>query len=158
MSDEVTRVTPERLRQARELNRHTTESLAAQIGVSAARLRAWETGRAQPDSEALEAMAFALQVQRAFFFQPPPPQFPLGSLLFHEGGRVCDPCERETGEEEDAQQVCIGCEDDLCAAHVTWWSFTEPLSGKTLARVAYCPTCYAKVTTPRTRQSAGHLS
>lgn len=76
---------PTRFIQARQLARQTQESLARALNVSAIRIQHWETGRYDPPMEILKEISIRYgMVTPGFFFRDDPPNFPIGSLLFHE--------------------------------------------------------------------------
>jgi Zn-dependent peptidase ImmA (M78 family)/DNA-binding XRE family transcriptional regulator len=75
-------ITPDRLRQARELRGLTQTALARQVGVHPSAIAQLETGRMQPRPEVLEALSRATGCPPAFFARPNGPLLPLGSLRF----------------------------------------------------------------------------
>lgn len=75
-------ISGERIRQARELRRLTQIELAAAIGVNQSAIAHFEANRSAPSAEHLKAIAAATGFPVPFFEQPPPPAFPVGSLLF----------------------------------------------------------------------------
>lgn len=93
-----------RIRQARELAGLSREELAEAAGISAALLTRYEHGSAPTplSEEVAEALAMRCGFPVSFFHKDEPPDFPVGSLLFHEiaekraeeararGERVCN--------------------------------------------------------------------
>jgi Zn-dependent peptidase ImmA (M78 family)/transcriptional regulator with XRE-family HTH domain len=75
-------ITPDRLRQARELRGLTQTALARQVGVHPSAIAQLETGRIQPSPEVLDALSRATGFPPAFFRRPNGPALPLGSLRF----------------------------------------------------------------------------
>jgi transcriptional regulator with XRE-family HTH domain len=75
-------ITPDRLRQARELRGLTQTALARQVGVHPSAIAQLETGRIQPSLEVLDALSRAMGFPLAFFRRPSGPALPLGSLRF----------------------------------------------------------------------------
>ncbi|WP_337996643.1 XRE family transcriptional regulator [Oleispirillum naphthae] len=61
----------ERLTEAREARAITKVALAQLVGRASSTLSNWESGRQTPDPEALEDLARALNVSKAFFLKPP---------------------------------------------------------------------------------------
>lgn len=72
----------ERVKFAREFRALTQIELARQIGVSQPTIAQIEKGFKQPSNAVLEALALKTGFSLAFFRQGPPPDLPLGSLLF----------------------------------------------------------------------------
>ena len=75
-------ITPDRLRQARELRGLTQTALARQVGVHPSAIAQLETGRIQPSPAVLDALSGATGFPPAFFTRPSGPALPLGSLRF----------------------------------------------------------------------------
>jgi Zn-dependent peptidase ImmA (M78 family)/DNA-binding XRE family transcriptional regulator len=75
-------ITPDRLRQARELRGFTQTTLARQVGVHPSAIAQLETGRTQPSPAVLEALSRATGFPPAFFTRPSGPPLPTGSLRF----------------------------------------------------------------------------
>jgi Zn-dependent peptidase ImmA (M78 family)/transcriptional regulator with XRE-family HTH domain len=75
-------ITPDRLRQARELRGLTQTALARQVGVHPSAIAQLETGRIQPSPEVLDALSRATSFPRTFFTRPSGPPLPPGSLRF----------------------------------------------------------------------------
>src|SRR5919108_1320892 len=75
-------ITPDRLRQARELRGLTQTALARQVGVHPSAIAQLETGRIQPSPAVLEALGRATGFPVAFFTRPSGPPLPPGSLRF----------------------------------------------------------------------------
>jgi Zn-dependent peptidase ImmA (M78 family)/DNA-binding XRE family transcriptional regulator len=75
-------ITPDRLRQARELQGLTQTTLAQQVGVHPSAIAQIETGRMQPSPAVLEALSRAMGFPPAFFTRPSGPLLPPGSLRF----------------------------------------------------------------------------
>jgi Zn-dependent peptidase ImmA (M78 family)/transcriptional regulator with XRE-family HTH domain len=75
-------ITPDRLRQARELRGLTQTALARQVGVHPSAIAQLETGRMQPSPAVLDALSRATGCPPAFFTRPSEPALPLGSLRF----------------------------------------------------------------------------
>jgi Zn-dependent peptidase ImmA (M78 family)/transcriptional regulator with XRE-family HTH domain len=75
-------ITPDRLRQARELRGLTQTALARQVGVHPSAIAQLETGRMQPSPEVLAAISRATGFPPAFFTRPSGPLLPPGSLRF----------------------------------------------------------------------------
>jgi Zn-dependent peptidase ImmA (M78 family)/transcriptional regulator with XRE-family HTH domain len=75
-------ITPDRLRQARELRGLTQIVLARQVGVHPSAIAQLETGRMQPSPVVLDAISRATGFPPAFFTRPNGPALPLGSLRF----------------------------------------------------------------------------
>src|SRR5882672_2913266 len=72
----------ERIKQARELRQLTQTELAKEVNVDESFVAQVEGGyRPAPDAF-IEAVAFKTRFPPSFFRQDPPPEFPLGSLLF----------------------------------------------------------------------------
>jgi Zn-dependent peptidase ImmA (M78 family)/transcriptional regulator with XRE-family HTH domain len=81
-------ITGERVKQARELRGLTQAELANKVEMSQPFIAQVEGGFAQPDDGTMDKLAEALQVAPGFFKQPPPVDFPLGSLLFRARATV----------------------------------------------------------------------
>jgi Zn-dependent peptidase ImmA (M78 family)/transcriptional regulator with XRE-family HTH domain len=75
-------ITPDRLRQARELRGLTQTALARQVGVHPSAIAQLETGRIQPSPEVLDALSRATGFPPTFFTRPSGPPLPPGSLRF----------------------------------------------------------------------------
>jgi Zn-dependent peptidase ImmA (M78 family)/transcriptional regulator with XRE-family HTH domain len=75
-------ITPDRLRQARELQGLTQTALARQVGVHPSAIAQLETGRIQPSPAVLDALSRATRCPPTFFMRPSGPALPLGSLRF----------------------------------------------------------------------------
>jgi Zn-dependent peptidase ImmA (M78 family)/DNA-binding XRE family transcriptional regulator len=75
-------ITPDRLRQARELRGLTQTALARQVGVHPSAIAQLETGRMQPSPAVLDALGRATGFPVAFFTRPSGPALPPGSLRF----------------------------------------------------------------------------
>lgn len=75
-------ITPDRLRQARELRGLTQTALARQVGVHPSAIAQLETGRMQPSPAVLDALSRATGFPPAFFTRPSGPPLPPGSLRF----------------------------------------------------------------------------
>ena len=75
----------ERLRQARQLRGLSLDDLAKTLGISRRLLVEIEIGFVEPKEEMADRLSLAVDFPAAFFFQEPPPDFPLGSLLLHYG-------------------------------------------------------------------------
>lgn len=73
----------ERIRQVRELSRLTQAELAENIGATQPAVSHMESGRTQPSIFMLDRIAMVTGFLPSFFRQPPGPEFPMGSLLFH---------------------------------------------------------------------------
>jgi len=73
MATDLAPVTPEVLRWARESVGATVEDAAKRAGVSDDRIRAWESGEAEPTVAKLRALAKLYQRSFAVFFLPEPP-------------------------------------------------------------------------------------
>ena len=75
-------ISGERLKFAREFRALTQTELARQIGIAQPTVAQIEGGFKQPSIPVLESLALKTGFPLAFFRQGPPPDFPLGSLLF----------------------------------------------------------------------------
>lgn len=75
-------ITGDRIKQARELRGLTQTELARHASVSQAAIAHFESGRELPSEGVLQAIAFQTGFPVAFFNRNPPPDFPLGSILF----------------------------------------------------------------------------
>jgi Zn-dependent peptidase ImmA (M78 family)/transcriptional regulator with XRE-family HTH domain len=71
-----------RIRQARELHRLTQGELAQALNIAQSTVAHIESGRWQPTDAISLALAEHLHFPQAFFEQPDPPEFSMGSLLF----------------------------------------------------------------------------
>lgn len=76
-------ISPERIRQARELRGKTQSELAVIAGTNQSTIANIENGRLVPSDELLDAIAMCLGFPPAFFRQEPPIDFPLGSLILY---------------------------------------------------------------------------
>lgn len=73
---------PDRIRQAREVRGLTQTELAEAAGINQSAVAQYEAGRVQPTEPVLTAIALRTGFPPSFFYKGPPPEFPLGSLLF----------------------------------------------------------------------------
>ena len=71
-------ITPDRLRQARELRGLTQTALARQVGVHPSAIAQLETGRMQPSPAVLDALSRATGFPPAFFTRPSGPPLAAG--------------------------------------------------------------------------------
>lgn len=76
------KVTGDRVKQAREITGLSREAMAAQLGVEPLELVDIEADYAQPSADVLSRLALGTGFPVKFFYKPPGPDFPLGSLLF----------------------------------------------------------------------------
>ncbi len=81
-------ITGERIRQARELLPMTQSALAVAINVSQPAVAQMEAGIIQPSEAALQSLSFATGFPVSFFRLPPPPDFPLGTLMYRARASV----------------------------------------------------------------------
>lgn len=143
---------PKRLRMGRELRGITRSDFARMIGMSYLHYRALEDGswKATPTEEQMRDIGRITGLLPAFFWEPDPPAFDLeqSSLRFHQYARICDVCERETGDEDThAHTRCVVCKLDLCDVHTHTYEVdvTLPHGGtKRVAVVDYCEACYRR--------------
>lgn len=70
----------QRVKLARDVRGWTQAELARRVGVSQPAIAQIESGVTQPAAQTLDAVAFATRFPPSFFRQPPPEDFPLGSL------------------------------------------------------------------------------
>jgi Zn-dependent peptidase ImmA (M78 family)/transcriptional regulator with XRE-family HTH domain len=81
-------ITGERIRQARELLSMTQSALAEAMDVSQPAIAQMEAGLIQPSDAALQSLSFATGFPVSFFRLPPPPDFPLGTLMYRARANV----------------------------------------------------------------------
>jgi len=78
----------DRIKQAREIAGLSIPELAIKVGVSDRLMLRWECDFAIPTEYQLQRLGLATGgFPPAFFKQEPGPEFPLGSLLYHDDGR-----------------------------------------------------------------------
>lgn len=82
-----------RIKQARQIRGLSVERMAELIHQTPRKLNRFEDDLEQPLVETLERIAIVLSWPIGFFRQGPPPDFPMGSLLFHE---IADSAEPES--------------------------------------------------------------
>ncbi len=73
----------ERVRQAREICGLTQEELGVRILASQWTVSKIESNKLVPTGHTLDRLLFTLSFPLGFFKQGPPPEFPLGSLAWH---------------------------------------------------------------------------
>lgn len=76
-------ISGERVRQARQIRRMTQEELGVHIMASRWAVGKIESNDLVPSAETMDRLVFALGFPIGFFKRGPPPEFPLGSLLWH---------------------------------------------------------------------------
>lgn len=81
MNPELTRISGDRIRQAREIAGLTQEKLAERAGVDQSRVARWERDLLVPSDEQLQKIALATKFPVSFFRRPIGPEFPFGSLM-----------------------------------------------------------------------------
>jgi Zn-dependent peptidase ImmA (M78 family)/DNA-binding XRE family transcriptional regulator len=89
-------ITPDRLRQARELRGLTQTALAQRVAVHPSAIAQLETGRIQPSLAVLDALSRATGFPPAFFARPSGPALPQGSLRFRARAAVTARQRRQT--------------------------------------------------------------
>jgi len=75
-------ISGDRVKQVRELLGLTQTQLADQLEVDQSAIGHVEAGRMQPSDAVVERLSMRTGFPVAFFLQAPPPEFPMGSLLF----------------------------------------------------------------------------
>lgn len=114
-------VTPDRWQCAREIRGWSEQDAAEALECDLAHIQAIEVGKEQPTQDELHRYAKWTNFPLIFFWQEPVSAFAdpntFNSLDYHASltTYVCDPCERATGEEVDAEYRCAECGEDLCA-------------------------------------------
>ena len=101
---------PERLKQARELRNLTQVELAERVGVTQAAIAYLEAGQRECSEELSDSLAFALGFPPSFFRQAPPPDFPLGSMLFRARDSISA---RDKAEAHRHGQLMFECHERL---------------------------------------------
>ena len=77
----TTRISGDRIRQAREIQGITQSELAAAVEVDQSTVARWERGLLSPSDEQIASIAFATKFPIAFFRRDSGPEFPFGSLM-----------------------------------------------------------------------------
>ncbi len=113
-------ITPDWWQCARFVRGITVEEVAGELECSVEHVVAVEAGTEQPTYDEVCRYAALTDFPLVFFWQAPSTLFAdptaFNSLDYHASlpSFVCDPCERETGEEVEAVYRCAECGDDLC--------------------------------------------
>jgi transcriptional regulator with XRE-family HTH domain len=140
-------ISPEWLRIARQSRGLSGADVADQIGVTVEVIGQWENGQAHPSAVQLRRVRLLLHYPLRFFYQTSPQEFTEGSLVWHIGKNICDPCEREDNEFVDAEKACVLCGEDVCDFHARAWPVREPLTQRIIHTATYCPSCYERLLT-----------
>ena len=72
-----------RLLQAREMMGISRSDLARALDIDESRIARMEGGNEYPSEHVFDAICFKLGFPPSWFFRGDPPDFPMGSLLFH---------------------------------------------------------------------------
>lgn len=148
-----------RIKQARQIRGMSFEGLAAKIDCETHQLVRYEANLDPTPKDKLERIAIATTFPLAFFFQSNGPEFPLGSMLFHERtAPPCDFCAQGSGNfqcdfplKEECKEChgrterkgfhvcrrCMGSGIEPCSANIC--ASCTKSKGEGVNRVDYCP-------------------